>query len=273
MDDFTIMGDNRSESSSYQSLFADIVLGRMETYDAGKLNCWPFRKSTDERDGIPLRLGNLCGGYPFSLCGHIFPTSESAYLCGEFSLNTPIHAEIQHELQEQKNGFVSKKFIKNKYKEYIREDWEEIRLQWMLYVVWHKCIGNADFRDLLLSLPADSVIIENSNKVRGRVNGSNLDMVWGAKNDELKEFENHLRFKEKHAPFLKPEYLKKLEEERASIYYVGHFEGQNNMGKVLKLCQIALLNKVAPPIDYDLLRAKQIYLFGELLTFDKEEAL
>ena len=66
MDDFTIMGDNRPESSSYQSLFADIVLGRMETYDAGKLNCWPFRKSTDERDGIPLRLGNLCGGYPFS---------------------------------------------------------------------------------------------------------------------------------------------------------------------------------------------------------------
>ena len=82
-----------------------------------------------------------------------------------------------------------------------------------------------------------------------------------------------MRFQAKHAPFLKPEYLEELEKERASIYYVGHFEGQNNMGKVLKLCQIALLNKVTPPIDYDLLREKQIYLFGELLTFDKEEAL
>ena len=273
MDDFTIMGDNRSESSSYQSLFADIVLGRMETYDAGKLNCWPFRKSTDERDGITLSLGNLCGGYPFTLCGHTFSTSESAYLCGEFSLNTPIHAEIQHELQEQKNGFVSKKFIKNKYKEYIREDWETIRLQWMLHVVWHKCIGNTDFRNLLLSLPKDAVIIENTNKVRGNVNGNNVDMVWGAKNDELKEFENQLRFQEKHAPFLKPEYLEELEKDKARIYYVGCYEGQNNMGKVLKLCQIALLNKVAPPIDYDLLREKQIYLFGELLTFDGEEAL
>lgn len=272
MNELHILGGNRHDSS-YQSLFECIVLGRMETYDASKLNCWAFHKSTDERDGITLSLGNLCGGYPFSLCGHIFSTSESAYLCGEFSLNTPMHAEIQHELQEQKNGFVSKKFIKNKYKEYIREDWEEIRLQWMLYVVWYKCIGNADFRDLLLSLPKDAVIIENSNIVRGRVNGNNRDMVWGAKNDELKEFENHLKFNEKHAPFLKPEYLKKLEEERASIYYVGHFEGQNNMGKVLKMCQIALLNKVAPPIDYDLLREKKIHLFGELLTFDKEETL
>ena len=273
MDDFTIMGDNRPESSSYQSLFRDIVLDRMETYDASKLNCWAFRKSTDERNGITLSLGNLCGGYSFPLCGHIFHTSESAYLCGEFSLNTPAHAEIQQELLEQKNGFVSKKFIKSKYKEYIREDWEGIRLQWMLYTVWHKCIGNEAFRDLLLSLPKDAVIIENSNKVRGRVNGSNLDMVWGAKNDALKEFENQLKFQEKHAPFLKPEYLKKLEEDKARIYYVGCYEGQNNMGKVLKLCQIALLNKVAPPIDYELLRAKQIYLFGELLTFDGEEAL
>ena len=273
MDDFTIMGDNRPESSSYQSLFRDIVLDRMETYDASKLNCWAFRKSTDERNGITLSLGNLCGGYSFPLCGHIFHTSESAYLCGEFSLNTPAHAEIQQELLEQKNGFVSKKFIKSKYKEYIREDWEGIRLQWMLYTVWHKCIGNEAFRDLLLSLPKDAVISENSNKVRGRVNGSNLDMVWGAKNDALKEFENQLKFQEKHAPFLKPEYLKKLEEDKARIYYVGCYEGQNNMGKVLKLCQIALLNKVAPPIDYDLLREKQIYLFGELLTFDGEEAL
>lgn len=272
MNDRNITSGSRHDSS-YQSLFENIVLGRMETYDAGKLNCWAFRKSTDVRDGITLSLGNLCGGYPFPLCGHIFHTSESAYLCGEFSLNTPIHAEIQQALSEEKNGFVSKKFIKRKYKEYIREDWEEIRLQWMLYVVWHKCIGNVGFRNLLLSLPKDAVIIENSNIIRGRINGNNRDMVWGAKNDELKEFENQLKFQERHAPFLKPEYLGELEKKRASIYYVGHFEGQNNMGKVLKLCQISLLNKVSPPINYDLLRNKKIYLFGELLTFDGEETL
>lgn len=45
------------------------------------------------------------------------------------------------------------------------------------------------------------------------------------------------------------------------------------MGKILMLCKIALRNNTVPPIDYDLLREKKIYLFGELLTFDKEEAL
>lgn len=198
----SIITDGGNRHPSYQSLFEGIVLGRMETYDASKFNCWAFRKSTDVRDGISLRLGNLCGGFPFVLCGHAFPNSESAYLCGQFSQNTPVHAEIQQTLLEERNGFVSKKFVKRRYKECIREDWVEIRLQWMLYVVWQKCIGNADFRDLLFSLPHDAVIIENSNK--------------------------------------------------------------------LKLCQIALLNRVAPPIDYDLLRKKRVYLFGELLTFDKE---
>ena len=97
MDDRNIIGGNRHHSS-YQSLFDGIVLGRMETYDASELNCWTFHKSTDVRDGITLSLGNLCGGYSFPFCGHIFHTSESAYLCGEFSLNTPTHAEIQQEL-------------------------------------------------------------------------------------------------------------------------------------------------------------------------------
>ena len=45
------------------------------------------------------------------------------------------------------------------------------------------------------------------------------------------------------------------------------------MGKILKMCQIALRNNVIPPIDYDLLREKKIYLFGELLTFDGEDRL
>ena len=156
MNERNISGGNH-HNSSYQSLLTDIMLGRMETYDASKLNCWAFRKSIDVRDGITLSLGNLCGGYPFPFCGHTFPTSEAA--------------------------------------------------------------------------------------------------------------------QEKHAPFLKPEYLEKLEKKRAGICTVGCFVGQNNMGKILKMCQIALLNKVDPPIDYDLLREKRIYLFGELLTFDKEEAL
>lgn len=269
MDDYNIIGGNR-HNSSYQSLFEGIVLGRMETYDASKLNCWAFRRSTDERDGITLSLGNLCGGYSFPFCGHIFPTSESAYLCGEFSLNTPIHAEIQQALLEEKNGFVSKKFIKSKYKEYIREDWGEIRLQWMLYVVWHKCIGNADFRNLLLSIPDDAVIIEDSTANYGAT-----CMIWGAKNKELRKA-RRARKKELCAayPTMKKKDLNLLiAEECGKITDVGCFVGENNMGKILMLCKIALRNNTVPPIDYELLRAKKIYLFGKLLTFDGEDRL
>ena len=59
-----------------------------------------------------------------------------------------------------------------------------------------------------------------------------------------------------------------MQKARNEIHYIGTFtNGHNYMGKILKMCQIALLDEAEPPINYDLLRQKQIYLFGELLTF------
>ena len=55
---------------------------------------------------------------------------------------------------------------------------------------------------------------------------------------------------------------------RNAIHYSGTFKGGHNyMGKILKRCQAALLDGREPTINYDLLREKKIYLFGELLTF------
>ena len=96
MNDNSIVCGSRHDSS-YFSLFENIVLGRTEMYDASKLNCWPFCKATDVRDGITLSLGNLCKGYSFALNGHVFCTSEVAYLCGEFSSNTAINIAIQRD--------------------------------------------------------------------------------------------------------------------------------------------------------------------------------
>ena len=59
MDDFTITGENRPEFSFYQSLFKYFVLGHMETYDASKLDCWAFHKSTDERCSRISGNGNV----------------------------------------------------------------------------------------------------------------------------------------------------------------------------------------------------------------------
>lgn len=268
MNDRNITGGNRHNSCN-QSLFNDIMLGRTEMYDASKLSCWPFCRATDVRDGIPLSLGNLCKGYPFALNGHIFLTSEAAYLCGEFS-DSSSKQSIQYSLMEEPNAFLAKKVIKRKNLKYVRQDWEEIRLQWMLYVVWQKCIGNADFRNLLLSIPDDAVIIEDSTANYGAT-----CMIWGAKNKELRKA-RRARKKELCAayPTMKKKDLNLLiAEECGKITDVGCFVGENNMGKILMLCKIALRNNTVPPIDYELLREKKIYLFGELLTFDKEEAL
>lgn len=268
MDDRNITGGNRHNSCN-QSLFNDIVLGRTEMYDASKLNCWPFCRATDVRDGIPLSLGNLCKGYPFALNGHIFLTSEAAYLCGEFS-DSSSKQSIQYSLMEEPNAFLTKKVIKRKNLKYVRQDWEEIRLQWMLYVVWQKCIGNSNFRNLLLSIPNDVVIIEDSTANHGATSS-----VWGAKNKELRNVRRALK-KEliAHNPTMKKKDLNKLiSEQCGKITDVGNFVGENNMGKILKMCQIALRNNVIPPIDYELLRKKKIYLFGELLTFNGEDRL
>ena len=165
---------------------------------------------------------------------------------------------------------MAKKVIKRKNLKYVRKDWEEIRLQWMLYVVWQKCIGNSNFRNLLLSIPNDVVIIEDSTANHGATSS-----VWGAKNKELRKA-RRARKKKLCAEY--PNMKKKdlnllISKECAKITDVGYFIGQNNMGKILMLCKIALRNNTVPPIDYDLLRAKKIYLFGELLTFNGEDRL
>lgn len=253
-------------TSTQTLLFNEIMLGRTEVYDTTRQNCWAFCKSTDVRGGITLSLGNLCGGYPFPFCGHIFRSSECAYLCGEFSLDAPLNKVIQQNLMDEPNAFVQKKVIKKANMEHVRQDWAEIRLQWMLYVVWCKCIGNSEFRELLLSVPSDAVIIEDSTNNHGAT-----ATLWGAKNKELKR----CRWEKKKEVCAQHQGLKKnalkllVSEECGKINNVGCFIGENNLGKILKMCQIALIHHVSPPIDYALLKEKKIYLLGKLLTFNE----
>lgn len=54
------------------------------------------------------------------------------------------------------------------------------------------------------------------------------------------------------------ELANKINEEHDKIKYIGSYVGVNYMGKILKMCQLALLNRTEPNIDYDLLRSKQI---------------
>jgi transcriptional regulator with XRE-family HTH domain/predicted NAD-dependent protein-ADP-ribosyltransferase YbiA (DUF1768 family) len=244
----------------------DIDLFKEELYDTTKQNCWTFRKGNDERENIKIALGNMCSGYPFDINNHAFSNSESAYIAGMFSNSTEEHKTIQIELQNEENGYAAKKTIRRKYENKKRSDWGEYNVQWMLFVVWQKCLTNADFRKLLSSaIPANAVIIENSTRQNGET-----AIFWGAKNIELEDsrdiIEKFVKFSNPYASAKELEQLTMIE--RNQINTIGTFKGVNCMGKILKMCQIALATNSEPPIDYELLRTKKIHLLGELLILE-----
>lgn len=246
--------------------FTNFDFERVETYDASTLNCYAFRRGTDMKKGIVISLGNMVNGYPFAMNGVRFANSECAYICGAFSNGTPQHLAIQQKLVVCTNGYLAKKSIRRPYEEEKRADWEAFNIQWMLYVVWQKCIGNSNFRKLLLSLPYNAVIIEDSTFQNGRT-----ATVWGTKNHELKKRLMQYKKELKAQGIKKAEIKRRLDAKRLGAWSnVGCFMGQNIMGKILMLCRDALLSGMEPAIDFDLLRAARIYLLGEELSFNQQ---
>lgn len=252
-----------------KSLSFPIILDQVEAYDASMLNCYAFRRATDSVEGHSLAVGNMVSGFPFALEGVTFQNSECAYIAGMFSNDSDNHHELQEALQVETNGFMAKKKIRRFNEDKKRADWEEFNVQWMLYCVWCKVVSNSDFRDMLLAIPSDAVIIEDSTFQKGAT-----ATVWGTKNTTQRR--------------LVVDYKKQLEAEGNSKVAIkracdekrlgewrkqGVFVGKNLMGKILMICRDAVLSHSTPNIDLELLRSKKIYLLGKLLTFDKIPAL
>ncbi|MBD5375255.1 MAG: NADAR family protein [Bacteroides sp.] len=245
-------------SSSVPELFA--ALGREEQLVASEQTVWCFRKVTDIVEGIEMRLSNMAGGYPFEFAGANWPTSEQLYLCGEFT-----DVAIQRELISQTSGYAAKRFIKAKYKSQVREDFPTFRLHWMLFVVWQKCLGNADFRAKLLSIPEGVVLVEETTLDTG-----GTATVWGCKNPELVAHRKQLidRIKRWSGANLTKKALDlKINIETNSVLNIGTFEGQNNIGKILMICRRCLIEGIEPPIDRALLNSARIHILGKRLTF------
>lgn len=241
---------------------------REEAYNASSLKCFAFRHGYDVKDGYVLSLGNMVKGFGFDLQGVHFNNSESAYIAGTFSNGTDKHIAIQRELVENNNGFMAKKKIRKPHEAEKRSDWEEFNVQWMLYCVWMKCLGNGGFRKVLLALPSDGVIIEDST-----FQNSRTATVWGTKNDELKKRLRMLT-KELKAQGKRKATIKR-EQDRMRLgewSTVGVFRGKNVMGKILMACRDALHNGTEPLIDYTLLTEKQINLLGRLISFEVTQA-
>lgn len=247
-----------STSSSVAELV--VSLGREERLVASELPVWCFKKVTDIVEGIEMRLSNMAGGYPFEFAGVNWASSEQLYLCGEFT-----DEAIQQEFLSVTSGYAAKRFIKAKYKQQVREDFPTFRLQWMLFVVWQKCLGNADFRAKLLSIPEGVILVEETTLDTG-----GTATVWGCKNPELITYRKELtdRIKRWNGSNLsKKELDLKINIETNRVRNIGTFIGQNNIGKILMICRRCLLEGTEPPIDRALLSSVNITILGNTLTF------
>lgn len=244
--------------------FYDFLV-REEAYDASSLNCFAFRHGYDMRQGLSLSLGNMVRGFDFDLQGIHFHNSECAYIAGAFSYGTDAHLAIQRQLVVCDNGYAAKKSIRKPYESLKRSDWERFNVQWMLYVVWQKCLGNGAFRNLLLSIPKDAVIIEDSTFLKGH-----RAAIWGCRNDELKKCLNAMRKDMKVQGVCKAAIKREQDKMRLGEWAtIGVFKGQNLMGKILMVCKQALEQGTEPPIDYVLLQEAHIILLGKELTFNQ----
>lgn len=246
------------------SISNSIILDRVEAYDASVLNCYAFRRGTDSVEGHPLAVGNMVSGFPFDIDGVTFQNSESAYIAGMFSSNTDNHLELQEALQVESNGFMAKKKIRRFNEDKKRADWEEFNVQWMLYCVWCKVVSNREFRDMLLAIPSEAIIIEDSTFQNGATAA-----VWGTKNTTQRRLVVDYKKQLEAEGNSKAAIKRACDEKRLGEWRKqGVFVGKNLMGKILMLCRDAVLEGRTPDIDVEMLRSKHIYLFGKLLTFD-----
>ncbi len=241
-----------------------LILGQTEVYGCETQNIWSWHKVSDIVEGIELRLSNMAGGFPFEVAGHIWPTSEQLYLAGEFT-----NPSIQLQLLQAKSGYAAKRFIKAKHKKAVREDFPSFRLQWMLWVVWQKCKGNEAFRKLLLSVPEDAILVEDTT-----TDNQGTAEIWGATNPIQREAKAAAR--EAYTLLLGSRFKSKKEAETKiealaikDTRHIGKFIGQNNIGKILMICRKCLIEGTEPNIDYTLLNQSKIIIFGQVLTFSE----
>ena len=234
-----------------------------EVYDASTLDCYAFRRGSDVRRGLSLALGNMVAGFGFDLQGVHFHNSECAYIAGMFSLGTPEHTAVVRQLVACDDGWEAKKKIRKAHEQERREDWLSFNVPWMHYLVWQKCLTSEAFRKLLLAFPSEAILLEDSTYAT-----SATATKWGMRNAELRRrltaMKRELTAQGMNKTTIKREQDKMRLGEWSTI---GEWRGQNLLGKILMDCRDAMRYQTEPLIDYAPLRAVQIDLLGQELTF------
>lgn len=145
----------------YNQTITVATLTRDEVINPQDLRLMRYSKLDETHEGIPTgKLGNQAGGFPFELNGKVWKGTEYLYLCGKWSWEGNEARTIQEDVRSAASNYAAKRFKDSKYRRRTRADWETIRVPYMLWCVWRKCLGNSDYRALLLSLPEDRVVVE-----------------------------------------------------------------------------------------------------------------
>lgn len=248
---------------------SDLHKTEHEHYDSATHLCVAFRRKPDLWKDMKMPFGNMNSGFPYEMDGTFFHASENAYICGLFSNDTPEHLLIQEKLVAEKNGYEAKKTIRRKYRKDGREDWESFNIEWMLYVVWNKARKNKQFRDFLMSVPRNAMLIEDVSFQKTSKKEKDTSTVWGCRNQDKKVFGKLV------AKYAETQTFKtKVAKEKFVNQYLwdfcnyGEYVGQNIMGKILTIIKNCLHEGTEPEIDYALLNSKNIYMLGKKLDFN-----
>ena len=264
-----------AENPSYLPMVTkqDLYKREKEQYNVAEHYCVAFRRKDDLWKGMRIPFGNMNGGFPYTMHGIEFPTSEHAYIFGLFSNNTPEHIAIQQKLLGEASGYSAKRNIRNGNKEQWRTDWEEFNIEWMLHCVWIKANQCEEFRNLLLAIPKGATIIEDGSfqKVNKGFDGA---AFWGARNAEKRAFGKLAR---KYVETLDTKTQKEADDAENALLWeycnVGIYIGNNVMGKILTIVKQCLHDGTQPDIDYELLNKKNIYFLGKLIKFESTNSV
>lgn len=120
-----------------------------------------FRKTTEEFGG----LSNMASGYSLNINGIIIPSAEHLYQACRF----PLFPKLQEEVILQ-NSPMTAKMVSRKYNQYSRQDWEQVRIKVMRWVLEVKLSQNWEKFGSLLLKTGEKPIVEFTHK----------DKIWGA---------------------------------------------------------------------------------------------
>lgn len=272
-----ILKKEKERVAEYREVYAnakpltwdDFSFRKTHTYDTSKVDCWSFNSKTDERDGISLQLGNMANGFGVTILGKEFVNSEVPYQLASFQ-DDEASVAVQKEISDPSNPFYSnglgmkRKYIYNKEYAPYRRDYEfELGRQnwcyeWMKWVVWEKVKQNKGFRDILLAIPKNAVIIEQAQR-RGRV-------MWGCWNEELIKERTVMKLAAMAESGLS-DISPKVKNAIYQVNCASKWVGENAMGQILTMAKLALNEGVQMPIDVKMLNDAKICWFGDVLVF------